>query len=1721
MSWKCEQVQFEELAPSTSDNDYALHIAALEWSLADPIVISSKEDIKSRANWRERLEPYNHQVENLITFCRRLPVTLLADDVGLGKTISAGLILAELMERKRVSRAFVVCPAILGKQWVEELDSKFGIPAIFVKGHQLEGYLGASSIPVIVTTYDSARTRLDGFRPEQFDMIILDEAHKLRNLHGTPKPPQMAQRIKDALQSRIFKYVLMLTATPIQNRVWDLYSLVDLLAVAKGHQNPLGTPEVFRARYIADTAGRRLKASTTEMFRSILRQYVVRTRREDARLKFPDRHVETRKLRSSDAERRMAQLVAEHIGNLSAFVQISISQAMMSSPQALATQLENMVEGKSPIPESVAVEARALADGNPRTAKLDGLLKLVRELRQNRPNDWRLVVFTMRRETQEAIGRAMTAEGINIGFIRGGSVLANQKTVERYWKNPPELNVIISTDAGAEGVNLQAGNVLVNYDLPWNPMVLEQRIGRIQRLASKHDNVAIVNLVIAGSVEERVVARLLEKLQVISQTIGDIETILESTGQDDEDSFEEMIRKLVVDSLKGQNVDYATELAEASLKEAKAKIDSERGTMDQVFGANSTDPGQGPQPPKLVPVPPSMRPDEFALAALSAEGATVRPRSDDTFDVVRRAQAPERITFKPEVAERDGTGVFMGNAPKLYLPGRPQFERLVQRWLNKSSHCLRDLCSDGETHSWLAAKSWCDSVPDATFDSVKVEHSKQHVTGQLVCRAKAANGVDSLEKLVRVTAFIDAHGEIDHTLKIESPVVRDSVKVDSLFAQIGNHVDSKIGRDSDIDAFCNFYEARRRDEIAKAGVDSVRRHRIESDFAPKIFAEVVGFKGAKYEVVNATVSFFLDSEHPYKLQIEMVPASRVVLNQPSRLKCCLTDRELPEPCIATCAISQKLATAHLLRTSISGRKALPEFAVTCQVSGQTALIDEVWKSDLTGKTALITSFRESPVSGRKGIIEEDFDTCEITGASVLRDELIVSEISDKRFRKDQGARSAISNRIGHLQEFIVCAVTGDLIAPDESGTSAASGKVVRADLLIPSEKEPHRSGLESETVQCSATGKRLLTDEVATSAVSGKVFDRELAVPSAKSGRAGLIDEMARCEITGQLLLPEETDISSLSGKRVRADLLTPSQMSGRKGLADEIAVCGISFDKVLKDELVESAESRVWFRKDQQIVSGESGRVAHESEAIKCSATGKLLLKSEAGQSSVSGKDYSKSLLSQSDKPPRRLGVESEFVRCELSGNRLLTDEVVRSAVSGKIVDRDLAVLSEKSGRPALPDETIRCEASGKRVLPDETACSAFSGKRALTELLTPSSIDGRLGLEDEFFACEITSTRVLSDELLESAETGRKFRKDEAVKSSESGRIAHRSETVECSATHQPILKSESAQSAITGKSYRKTLLMPSEKPPHRLGLEAELTTCSKSGKRLLTDEVGLSAVSGQQIDRDLLQPSYRSGKLALPEELVTCEESGKALLPEEIDICCITGKHVDKELLAKSELSTAIGLASKMEHCGVSGRLALPSELSVCEVTGMRVDPAELLTCSVTGKRAVQFQMIASDVSKVPMLPDYAVISPISKRACTPAEAVGCAWRGVRLLPDEVSTCRLTGLSFSREFINEAGEFSVLRNLLNAGTNGIDASDIVEWLSEQMPNPLPHLVSAKCVFSPDGSVRAVCGAIRSMLGLRVKYGGLIISQRSERRVIGRAVVGKRSQDTWVPAS
>src|SRR6202165_3498526 len=241
-----------------------------------------------------------------------------------------------------------------------------------------------------------------------------------------------------------------------------------------------------------------------------------------------------------------------------------------------------------PVPQELAATVVSIVAEMKTSTKLNGLGTLIDQLKRQNPERWRMVVFTGRLETQTTIQAFLEERGLKVGIINGSSGQRNQSTIARFWRNPPDCHVIVSTEAGSEGVNLQVANVLVNYDLPWNPMIVEQRIGRIQRLASEHASVSILNIILRGTFEEYVVGRLMEKLQMASHAIGDIEALLEASGIDDDkdssDDFDEKIRQLVLAALAGKDVEKATRQAEQSITDAKVKLKSEEENINTMLG---------------------------------------------------------------------------------------------------------------------------------------------------------------------------------------------------------------------------------------------------------------------------------------------------------------------------------------------------------------------------------------------------------------------------------------------------------------------------------------------------------------------------------------------------------------------------------------------------------------------------------------------------------------------------------------------------------------------------------------------------------------------------------------------------------------------------------------------------------------------------------------------------------------------------------------------------------------------------------------------------------------------------------------------------------------------------------------------------------------------------------------------------------------------------------
>jgi SNF2 family DNA or RNA helicase len=280
-------------------------ISALQYSLQNSILIGSKEDIKCLGGIA--VEPYVHQVESLKQFLNNFPQRMmLLDEVGLGKTISAGLILAELIRRRRISNFLVVCPAILVDQWHQELTEKFRFRDLRAGNWQrIRPWISREPETLrVITTYNAVVNHREVFLNRKWDFVIADEGDYLKTLYSANglEPSVRARTFYDLLKEGRADFFLLLTATPLRKNLWDVFNLTEL--TCQPGVNPIGTPQSFKRIFIADdpTTARRIRESQQGEFRRRLTQLAVRnSRREQKSLMFPARRVAHFAIPLSDA----------------------------------------------------------------------------------------------------------------------------------------------------------------------------------------------------------------------------------------------------------------------------------------------------------------------------------------------------------------------------------------------------------------------------------------------------------------------------------------------------------------------------------------------------------------------------------------------------------------------------------------------------------------------------------------------------------------------------------------------------------------------------------------------------------------------------------------------------------------------------------------------------------------------------------------------------------------------------------------------------------------------------------------------------------------------------------------------------------------------------------------------------------------------------------------------------------------------------------------------------------------------------------------------------------------------------------------------------------------------------------------------------------------------------------------------------------------------------
>lgn len=427
---------------------------------------------------------------------------ILADEVGLGKTIEAGLIIKEYMIRGLAKKVLILVPASLVLQWTGELNQKFFIPAVAQK----KSYVW-EQCDVVVSSIDTAKRQphRDIVLNQDYDIIVIDEAHKLKNKNT--KNYEFVQHLKK-------KFCLLLTATPVQNRVEEIFNLVSLLK--PGH---LGNQENFDKDFRND----KNSLKNEEKLKQLVNKVMVRNRREETGLKWPKRFVKTIPITLSETERSLYNGITDlkelPLFNRSKFSVLTLQREVCSSREACFLTLKNMLQkdGGSPATEQIILPLMKKIEEVTQNSKALKTLELIKSI-----ND-KVIIFTEYRATQLYLQWFLQQHGISSVPFRGGFKRSKKDYMTHLFKN--HAQVLIATEAGGEGINLQFCQHIINYDLPWNPMRIEQRIGRIHRIGQKGD-VHIYNFATQDTIEERILSLLYNKINLFESVIGELDEIL-------------------------------------------------------------------------------------------------------------------------------------------------------------------------------------------------------------------------------------------------------------------------------------------------------------------------------------------------------------------------------------------------------------------------------------------------------------------------------------------------------------------------------------------------------------------------------------------------------------------------------------------------------------------------------------------------------------------------------------------------------------------------------------------------------------------------------------------------------------------------------------------------------------------------------------------------------------------------------------------------------------------------------------------------------------------------------------------------------------------------------------------------------------------------------------------------------------------------------------------
>ena len=579
-----------------------------------------------------RIEPELHQVYVAHRVVSKLrPRMILADEVGLGKTIEAGLVIKELRARGLLDRVIIITPASLTLQWQQEMISKFNedfevIDRTAIKFLSKNGGNPWTKRDNVICSLEFARRNdnFDSIVAADWDLAVFDEAHRVRRrLIGTRVERTRAYELADELKEHT-NGLLLLTATPMQLDKYELYSLIDLVEPGlytfqqysnKSNRIPVLNnmlKDILRWDELNLTRKHRIKSSSYLPLDADLEEEKTRLRAEKILLKrhplaevmvrnrkaivggFSDRNAKTYLVDLSQEEADIYEEVSDYIQRgynkaqqegrrAIGFVMVVYQKLLASSSHALRKSLIQRIdklreqlekttidrnkarpsgkrgrieedielahEAENPVywleRYDLAIDPAAIEDeiieleelvkrlGNTRDAKASELLRIVK----GNSNNSKIIIFTQFLNTQEFLRETLEMNGYDVSIFNGQMTLEQKEKSIQIFRSKSQI--LITTEAGGEGRNFQFSNIMINYDLPWNPMKIEQRIGRLDRIGQK-STVHIYNLACRGTIEERILEVLDKRIGLFEESVGSLDPIL--------GDFEKDIRNLILSS---------------------------------------------------------------------------------------------------------------------------------------------------------------------------------------------------------------------------------------------------------------------------------------------------------------------------------------------------------------------------------------------------------------------------------------------------------------------------------------------------------------------------------------------------------------------------------------------------------------------------------------------------------------------------------------------------------------------------------------------------------------------------------------------------------------------------------------------------------------------------------------------------------------------------------------------------------------------------------------------------------------------------------------------------------------------------------------------------------------------------------------------------------------------------------------------------------------------